>query len=219
MRKLRRVAKTAEALVEGRRQLLADRIERRGRERGRRIGRLRRQVAEDIHERVVLRAQLLALRVVVLRHALEDGGEGGHAVTRLVRKIRAAEEGLVIVVRQEHGQRPAAATLREHLVRKLVDLVEVGALFAIDLDVDEQPVHERRGLGGSRTTRAPSHGTSGRPNSQSTAGWVCRSRGPGPALPCPMDTNRRDSLRAAAGKGWFPLPTDSFGASWVCIGR
>jgi hypothetical protein len=47
-------------------------------------------------------------------------------------------------VRQEHRERPAAAALREHLVGELVDLVEVRPLFAIDLDVDEQLVHERR---------------------------------------------------------------------------
>ena len=223
MRKLRRVAEAAVALVEGRRQLLA-----RTASSGAAVSAVagsagcRRQVAEDIHQRVVLRAQLLALRVVVLGHALEDGGEGGHAVTRLVRKIRAAEERLVVVVRQEHGQRPAAAALREHLVRELVDLVEVGPLFAIDLDVHEQLVHERRGRRRPRTTRAPSRGTSGRPNSRSdsrmglplVAGEVQRFLAPG----MPVDGIRRVLLQVGAGFPCQPILV-VWGASLACIGR
>jgi hypothetical protein len=127
--------------------LFACRLQRRGREGDAGVGGLRVQVAEHRHQAVVLRTQFLALRVVVLRHALEDGCKGRHAVSRLVREIRAAEEGLLVVVRQEHGQRPAAAALREHLVRKLVDLVEIGPLLAVDLDVDEKAVHERRRAG------------------------------------------------------------------------
>jgi len=40
----------------------------------------------------------------------------------------AAKNGASFV-RQEHGQRPAAAALGEHLLRDLVDAVDVGALF------------------------------------------------------------------------------------------
>ena len=46
-------------------------------------------------------------------------------------KIRRA------VRREEHRQRPAARAPRHQRVRGLVDLVEVGPLLAIDLDVDE----------------------------------------------------------------------------------
>ena len=63
------------------------------------------------------------------------------------RKIGAAEERPLIVVHQEHRQRPAAAAAGQHLVRELVDAVEVGAFLAVDLDVDEQLVHQR-GSGG-----------------------------------------------------------------------
>ena len=117
--------------------------------------RRRSEIVVHVHQRVVLRAQLRALRVVVLGHALQDGGEGRHAVTRLVGKIGAAEERFLVVVRQEHRERPAAAALREHLVRELVDLVDVGPFFAIHLDVHEQLVHELRGAPRPRTTRAP----------------------------------------------------------------
>ena len=74
--------------------------------------------------------------------ALAKIGKRRHAVARLLRKVGAAEERRA-VGREEHGQRPAAGALREHLVRALVDLVEVGPLLAVDLDVDEQAVHHR----------------------------------------------------------------------------
>ena len=77
------------------------------------------------------------------------------------------------VGRQEHRQRPAAAALRKHLVRELVDLVEVGPLLAVDLDVDEERVHRRARSPHPRTTRAPSRGTSGRRSSRSKAGSAC----------------------------------------------
>ena len=111
------------------------------------------------------------------RRRARAGRERRHAVARLGREVGAAEERPLVVGREEHRQRPAAAALRQHLVRELVDLVEVGPLLAIDLDVDEQLVHQRRGRLRPRRTRAPSRGTSGRPNSRSTAGSACpRSR-------------------------------------------
>ncbi len=45
--------------------------------------------------------------------------------------------------REKHGQRPAAL-LAQHVQRRHVDLVDVGALFAIDFDVDEELVHHTR---------------------------------------------------------------------------
>ncbi len=48
--------------------------------------------------------------------------------------------------REEHGERPAA--LRAHgLGRGLIELVDIGAFLAVDLHVDEQLVHQRRGFG------------------------------------------------------------------------
>src|ERR1700722_18855163 len=51
-------------------------------------------------------------------------------------------------------------------------------------------------------TRAPSHGTNGRPNSRWTTEWVCRAAWPRAAPVRPRDTNPRDYLHAAANTGW-----------------
>ncbi|MDC4225991.1 MAG: hypothetical protein MPW15_17510 [Candidatus Manganitrophus sp.] len=47
---------------------------------------------------------------------------------------------------EKHRQRPAAAAPDEELNGVLINLVEVGPLLAIDLDVDEVLVHPLRGL-------------------------------------------------------------------------
>ena len=60
------------------------------------------------------------------------------------REVGAAEERLALG-REEDGQRPAAAAgHRDHRVH--VDPVHVGPLLAVDLDVDEALVHQRRDL-------------------------------------------------------------------------
>ena len=95
MRKLRRRAETAEAAVEG------------PLERGARplqggllelglvvrdcIGRL--QALEGGGEIAVLHTNRRTLGTIILGHALEQIREGRHAVTRLARKVRAAEKG------------------------------------------------------------------------------------------------------------------------------
>ena len=58
------------------------------------------------------------------------------------RKIGAAEKRLRLG-REEHRQRPSAAP-GDHLHRFHIDVVEVGALLAIDLDGDEILVHQAR---------------------------------------------------------------------------
>ena len=85
--------------------------------------------------------------MVVLGHALQEIAEARQPVPRFLGKVRAAEEGALILGREEHGQRPAAVALRDELLRQLIDLVEVRALLAVHLDVDEQPVHQRRDPG------------------------------------------------------------------------
>ena len=142
MRKLRRVAEPAVALVEGGVQLLARAHEWRRGQLDIAVDGRGREIAEHVHERVVLRAQFVTLLAVVLRHALEKRCESRHSVARLVGEIGAAEKRLLVVVREEHRQRPAATALREHLVGELVDPVDVRPLFAIHLDVDEQLVHQ-----------------------------------------------------------------------------
>ncbi len=98
---------------------------------------------EPPHERA---AVLLDAGGLLPEHALDlaqQVDEGGLAVTRGVREIRAAPERLTLG-RQEHGQRPAAV-LAQVMQRRHVDLVDVGALLAVDFDVDEELVHHLRG--------------------------------------------------------------------------
>ena len=92
--------------------------------------------------------------------------ETGHSHPASRRPIGAAEKRLQ-VGRQENRHRPAAAP-GEHLHRVHVDLVQVGPLLAIDLDADEILVEQPRRSADPRSFRAPSRGTSGRPNSRST---------------------------------------------------
>ena len=89
-------------------------------------------------QRGVLLAQLGLMLAVVFGDADQQILERGQAVARLLREIGAAEERPLIVRRQEHRERPAARALRQHLLRDLIDAVDVGTLLAIDLDVDEQ---------------------------------------------------------------------------------
>jgi hypothetical protein len=88
---------------------------------------------------------LVAPRAIRVRYADEDVAEGGHSVARLRRKVGAAIEGPA-VGRAEGREGPSAVT-REAGHRVHVDLIDVRAFLAIDLDVHEQLVHERRRLG------------------------------------------------------------------------
>ena len=110
----------------------------------------------------------------------------GAAVARLLREIRAAPHRLARG-RQKHRERPAAL-LAEQMQRVHVDLVDVGPLLAVDLDVDEQLVHHARPSPRPRSSRAPSRGTSGRPRSRPRAGSACCCRlrlGRAPPVPTP----------------------------------
>src|SRR5699024_1137315 len=89
----------------------------------------------------MLRAQLVAARRPDLMDARKQVAESNHAVTWLGRKIGAGKERRVAGRVEKDGQRPAAATAREQLVSKLIDVIEVRALLAVDLDVDEVGVH------------------------------------------------------------------------------
>ena len=85
-----------------------------------------------------------APRPVGLGHALEQAWEGGHAVAVLGRKVGAPVERHAIG-REEDGHGPAAVP-RHGLDRLHVDLVHVGALLAVHLDVHEELVHEGGGV-------------------------------------------------------------------------
>ena len=143
VRKLRRLAESAEPAVELARQILPRAREGRSIQRG--VGRRgrRQKLAEHLDQRLALPLDVRSVIAVVLGDALEHFGKRGHPVPRLRWKIRTAEERPLVARRKKHREWPAAAALREHLVRGLVDTIEVGALLAIDLDVDEELVHDR----------------------------------------------------------------------------
>ena len=67
-------------------------------------------------------------------------GKAGSAVSRLRREIGPAPER-VAVGRQKHRHRPAAL-LAEGMQGRHIDLIDIGPLLAIDLDVDEELVHD-----------------------------------------------------------------------------
>ena len=98
-------------------------------------------------DRFVLARDVGLVLAVVALDPLEELRKRRHPVARGLREIGADEERHVLARRQERGERPAAAALVEHLVRGLVDLVEVGPLLAVDLDVDEERVHDRGDVG------------------------------------------------------------------------
>ena len=126
--------------------------------------------------------------------------ESGHAVAVLRREVGAAVERHAL--RGEEHRHGPAAVARHGLHRLHVDLVHVGPLLAIHLDVDEVLVHERRRCRGSRTTRAPSRDTSGRPSSRRRAAPAgprgARARRP----PRPTGTSPPGCGRAGGGTDW-----------------
>ena len=83
----------------------------------------------------------------------QDAGKAGHPARVAGREVGAAEERLQ-VGREEDRHRPAAVP-GHRLHGGHVDLVEVGPLLAVDLDVDEVLVHQRRRCRDSRSSRAP----------------------------------------------------------------
>jgi hypothetical protein len=97
---------------------------------------------------------VLAVFPVEGLHAPQQVGEGGQAVARLAREIGAGEEGHLVAGGEDQGQRPAAGALGQQRMGGLVDLVQVGALLAVHLDVDEQLVHDRAVAGSSKDSWA-----------------------------------------------------------------
>ena len=143
MGKLRRAAKAAMRRVESPGQGL-----RGGRQRLRVEGlgagcRDRYRAGQDAAQFAILGFDVAAAVAEGFRHLFAEIGKAGQAVARFFREIGAAEERRAIR-REKQGQRPAAAALGQYLMRGLVNLVEVGTFLAVDLDIDEQPVHHRR---------------------------------------------------------------------------
>ena len=140
-RKLRRVAEAAMARIEGFAELRDRRGEgvgagqagRRGRVRG--LLQLRGQRLGGLHH-------LRAIALPCARDLLQDVDESRAPPLRGGREVGAAVKRLEIG-RQPHAHRPAAGSGRR-LHERHVDAIDVGTLFAIDLDRDEVLVEHRR---------------------------------------------------------------------------
>ena len=145
VRELGCTAESAKLLVERARQGLPEFAERSARQfqSVARSGRF--EPAEDVGQLLALAPDFIALLTKVGRDTLEELAEGRHAVASFVRKIGPTEERPPVLRVDEHGQWPAAGPLRQELLRRLVDLVDVGAFLAVNLYVDEQLVHQRAG--------------------------------------------------------------------------
>ena len=83
---------------------------------------------------------LISLIAVSLRHAKQDARKARHVVTIFWRKIRPTIKRSTLRS-EEYGHGPAAM-LGHHLDCIHVDLIEIGPLFTINLDIDEVLVHQ-----------------------------------------------------------------------------
>ena len=168
------------------------------------------EALQGFHQGCSIFVHLVAVGAVGLLDQLQHLLEAGAAEARLEREVGAAPEGLG-VGRQEHGERPAPL-LAHQRERPLVDGVEVGALLAIHLDVDEEPVHQ----GGGLVVLEALVGHDVAP----VAGGIAHRQqdglvpppSPRPGPPAPRGASGRGSRRAAAGRGWSRRPTGS--RSW-----
>ena len=109
-------------------------------------GASRQDLGECAGQPRILFADLLRMVLMVLGHAPQELLERGQAVTRhpgenkCRRKTAADRPGVRNMV---SGQPPPRCVMS--CWAQLIDLVEIGALLPIDLDVDEPAVHELRG--------------------------------------------------------------------------
>ena len=83
------------------------------------------------------------LRAKGFGNRFQHAHEGRPAIVRDLGKISAAPERFASW-RQEHGQGPAAAFAKSVQSRH-INMIDIGALLAIDLDVHEKLVHHGRG--------------------------------------------------------------------------
>src|SRR5262249_46155024 len=141
----RRTAEATVARIEAARELRAAGGERRVGELAVGPGGRRGELGERRHERIVLLVQLRRGGAGISGGGLQEGLGGPQARARLLREVGAAEERPPIIVREEHGERPATTALRQHLLRDLIDAIDVRTLLAIDFDVDEVVVEDPGG--------------------------------------------------------------------------
>ena len=137
VREFRRAAEATVATVESPCQQFPAALDGCGRELQIARGSRRIEIHERRHERIVLRAQFAFVLAIIPGDSLQQILECRQPVTRLLRKIRPSEERPVIVMCQKHRQRPPARALCQHLLRDLIDAIDVRPLFAVDFDVDK----------------------------------------------------------------------------------
>ncbi len=95
--------------------------------------------ADRLSELLRLEFDLGSTGFVGVGDRVEDPRKARHAVAIFGREVRPREEG-ALIGRQKDGERPAPAAAHE-LNRELVDLIEIGALFAVYFYADEELVH------------------------------------------------------------------------------
>jgi hypothetical protein len=81
---------------------------------------------------------------IVVTDLAQDVSERGQAVACFLWEIGAAEKRSVIVVCQEHRERPTARSLRQHLLCDLINPIDIRPLFSVDFDVDKPFVQDAR---------------------------------------------------------------------------
>ncbi len=114
--------------------------------RGRGVGALLQKAAHGVRHLLRLHVDLLAAPLPGLGQRFENAPEAVTAVLVLGREVGAGVEGLEVGGEEDRvGPSPLAG---EDLGGGHVDLVEVGALLAVHLDVDEVAVHDLGDLGG-----------------------------------------------------------------------
>ena len=138
-------AKAAMNFIEAAEQLLVGALQRRGVQCPAGIALIRVEAGERILQCQILFLNLRSLYPVGVGDAVQQIAECRQSMTCFTGEIGAGEEGCLIIRRQEHGKRPSPGTLREKLVSRLVDIVQIGPLLAVYFDVDVEFVHQRRG--------------------------------------------------------------------------
>ena len=137
------------------------------------------QIGHLVDDGLGVVGHLFRLVAIKRRHFGQNAHEGRLAQALVLGEVAADEEGLCLGI-QEDVQRPAALVTHDVGCR-LIHLVEIRPLHAVDDHGDEIVVDvvwlspDRRSFPGS------SHGTSGRRHSRSTAGWVCPPLRPPPS--------------------------------------
>ena len=134
MWKLRRAAEAAELAVEGLRELLASVHHRFQSNRAIAAGAAAENLPECPDHLLFVFRDPIGLLAVGGRDTGQDIVEARQTLTRSIGKIGASIKRDVIVRGQKHGQRPTTLVVGQQVVRRLIDLVEVGPFLTIDFE-------------------------------------------------------------------------------------